>query len=192
MSNRLGKRWRLLVVLGAALLIGAVWASPASAARQLTVSKTTNLTAGEVVTVSWSGFSPFSAVQTIFIEQCKQQVTDIFADCAIVTLVSPDNGADGSGSTQYTVKSQNSNGQPFDEGFTCDADNPCSITARETFDNSDNSLVSAPVTFAPTQPPVVPETSLPVLLPIGAVLLFGAAYLVLRRRRSSPKRPAAV
>jgi Neocarzinostatin family len=189
MSNRLGKRWRLLIVLGAALLIGAIWVSPASAARQLTVSKTTDLADGDVVTVSWSGFSPGTVTQTIYIEQCKQQVTDIFADCAALTLLPADNGADGSGSAQYTVRSQNPNGTPFDEGFTCD--NPCAITARESFDNSDNSLVSAPVTFAPTQPPVIPEASLPVLLPIGALLLFGAAYLVLRRRRSS-KKPAAV
>src|SRR5262245_5701120 len=192
MSNRLGKRWRLLIVLGAALLVGAMWASPASAARQLTVSKTTDFTDGEVVTVSWSGFSPGTVTQTVFIQECKQQVINIFADCAIVTLVSPGNGADGSGSTQYTVRSQNTNGTPFDEGFTCDANNPCSITARETFDNSDNSLVSVPVSFAVTQPPVIPEASLPILLPIGALLLFGAAYLVLRRRRSSSKKAATV
>src|SRR5262245_16232616 len=126
-----------LFLLGLAIVTSP---APARAAtRAITVTPDTGLTDGQNVTVSWSGFSPGTAVQTIIIEECKQQITDIFADCAIVTLIAPGNGADGSGSTQYTVKSRNDNGTPFDEGFTCDATHPCAITARETFDNSDNS-----------------------------------------------------
>jgi hypothetical protein len=135
-----------LFMLGLAI---AVQPAPARAAtRVITVTPDTGLAAGQTITVSWSGFSPFSQVQTIFIQECKQQITDLFADCAILTLVSPDNGTDGSGSVQFPVLSRNPNGQPFDEGFTCDATNPCAITARESFDNADNSLVSHNVAFA--------------------------------------------
>jgi LPXTG-motif cell wall-anchored protein len=43
----------------------------------------------------------------------------------------------------------------------------------------------------PAPAPVTPETKYTFLLPIGAVVLLGGSYLVLRRRRRPSTAPAA-
>jgi hypothetical protein len=88
------------------------------------------------------------------------------------------------------------------QGFTCNATNPCRIrisagtfldTANQAFTPITfeagtavtTTTVAATTTTVGGPTPVVPESPLPIMLPIGAAAVLGAGYMMLRKGRQS-------
>lgn len=89
-----------LVPLVALLAVGAVPERSVDAVgRAVVVSKTTGLQSGEVVTVSWEGFTPRAPV---YLHQCVRDST-LWRDCAEPTRVEAVSDAEGRGSTTFPI-----------------------------------------------------------------------------------------
>jgi hypothetical protein len=142
----------------------------------------------------------------LFISQCvdvaRQAGGAVFnpaTDCEANTAAPGVDNANAAGAINETfdivsgvVSPTTSGGQ----GFVCDAANPCRIRiSAGTFLDTANQAF-APITFQagtavtttttigdPT--PVVPESPLPIMLPIGAAAVLGAGYMMLRKGRQS-------
>lgn len=123
--------------------------------RTITVTPSNNLVDGEVVRVDWSGLTPDFPVppghSVMYLEQCRAVIRTLSSDCALITELNEDPGPNGAGSEKNFVVTAG-NGQVGVPGYPqqipCDPDNPCVISLRETWTNSDNSYTSAPITIA--------------------------------------------
>ncbi len=156
----------LSMVASAGLLVLTPTAAPA-AARVLTVTPATDL-AGQVVRVSWAGFTPtdFSGGNSVIVLQCKQDPTSL-ADCftgdpfpavAEGTRQIGRTAGDGTGAVLFEVRPA----AKLPE-LACSASSPCSVLAYENDGVSfptgslPTSAVTASLEFAPSQadcPPV--------------------------------------
>jgi hypothetical protein len=159
-------------------------------------SATTNLKDGQIITLNVSGFDRPDPGQLTLL-QCPPDATS-GAACDQTTIDALVTNGDGTGSSPFAVKLR--------PGL-CDAGTPCSVFAVENplrFDNAspgdrfakvDLFLATAPSSggaSAPAPPavgaadpePVVPETGVTMLLPIGAAATMAiGGTLALRRRR---------
>lgn len=125
------------------------------------VSPGTSLT-NEVVTVSWSGFTPTlpNGLFGVLIVQCKASAITL-ADCYTVdpypaiengTRVASSTATDGTGSARIEIRPAS-----YLPSLNCSATNPCSVMVYENDGRAipDGSLpenrVVVPITFAPSQ-----------------------------------------
>jgi hypothetical protein len=148
----------------------------------------------------------------LFISQCvdaaRQAGGAVFnpaTDCEANTAAPTVDGANASGALNENfdivagiVSPTTSGGQ----GFICDATRPCRIrisagtfldTANQAFtpitflagSPVTTTTVAATTTTLVTPPNNVPESPLPIMLPIGAAAVLGAGYMMLRKGRNS-------
>jgi hypothetical protein len=181
-------RWAV-PVLGAAALVAL---APGAAAqedlvgdRTVTVEPSMELTDGQTVTVTWSGFTPDSSVTVI---QCAdagglRSETCNTADAKFELPAGPE----GTGSTELVVHTG-----PIGPEGRCDADenNACVIAANENL--QDGVTATAPIRFAAGAPtagetlPVTGSSSIPLALGgLGAIVLGALALVGAGRRTSS-------
>jgi hypothetical protein len=187
------------------------FAGSASAAGTIVVSPNPVPAAGAPnASITGAGWTPGDQ---LFISQCvdvaRQAGGAVFnpaTDCEANTAAPGVDNANASGAINENfdivsgvVSPTTSGGQ----GFICDSANPCRIRiSAGTFLDTANQAF-APITFVagtavttttvaatttttigdPT--PVVPESPLPIMLPIGAAAVLGAGYMMLRKGRQS-------
>jgi hypothetical protein len=180
-------------------------AGSASAAGSVVVSPNPVPAAGALnAVITGTGWTPGDQ---LFISQCvdvaRQAGGAVFnpaTDCEANTAAPGVDNANAAGAINENfdivagvVSPTTSGGQ----GFTCNATNPCRIRiSAGTFLDTANQAF-APITFeagtgATTTTttvvgpnPVVPESPLPIMLPIGAAAVLGAGYMMLRKGRQS-------
>ena len=188
----------LLAMAGVVLLLGTGLAGTSGATGTVTVTPnpipvTSNQT-DATVTVNWTG----QAANTLmFVEVCGKSIADatfnVALDCSMLSELTPNGTADGSGSVQLNVfRGENPDG---DSGWGCFADGdtaPAGVTkyttcyVRVTNNVKTNKLDAAEQAFTfQVGGDVIPEAPLTALLPVvgGAVALGAFFYL---RRRSAP------
>jgi hypothetical protein len=180
------------------------FAGSASAAGSVVVTPNPVPAAGAPnASITGTGWTPGDQ---LFISQCvdvaRQAGGAVFnpgTDCEANTAAPGVDNANASGAINENfdivsgvVSPTTSGGQ----GFTCDATNPCRIriSAGTFLDTANQAFV--PITFevgtvvttttTVVDPnPVVPESPLPIMLPIGAAAVLGAGYMMLRKGRQS-------
>jgi hypothetical protein len=159
-------------------------ASPAGAAGSVTVTPSTNIADGTSVTVSWTGLA---ANGTPSIVQCKDAPTTgaSGADCEFLTLQVSTDGSNGAGAGTDTFIVHDTNGLHTlnsRTGVLCDSSHPGSILVLDNpNDLTSGAYKQITCTDSGAQ---VPETSIVWALPLGAVLVGGAFFLVRRNRRA--------
>lgn len=138
---------RLTRVLTVAALVGAVavGAAPSavsapSDAETATVTPSSDLTNGAVVTVAFNNFEPDA---TLSIAQCKAAVT-LGEDCDTSTLENAESDASGNGTFQYTVETLEPSGT---RSFSCNAATPCSIAVFANINEFTSNRAVVPITF---------------------------------------------
>ena len=163
-------------------IVGSSWAtgSAAYAAPAVTVNPNSNLHSGETVAVSASGFT---GPASLFVYECTPNPQS-FSDCSGNTQDFVDVDASGSGTNPtYPVRTL-SGGQT--DVIVCDDTHPCVIQVSQDATDFSQPRASAPISFAAAAPPPdVPETRFAALLPVGGLLLFAGAVVVLGRRRGT-------
>lgn len=128
-----------------------------------------------------------------------------FTDCEAVYATAAIDAVDASGTFTDNFDIYTGVVRPTTQGgvgFTCDSTKPCRIrlsvgtfaaTAGQVFAPL-SILVGTPVTTTTAAAttttvvdpnPVVPESPLPIMLPIGAAAVLGAGYMMLRKGRNS-------
>jgi hypothetical protein len=179
------------------------FAGSASAAASITITPAGPIpTTGATVTVDATGFPALES--QLNISQCVAPARYAGAfnpntDCEIGTNQDMFGGTDGAGVAQdtYPVKSgvvlaTTAGGQ----GFLCDATHACQLRVTVGPFPSVATQAFIPLSFAAgtavtttttiVDPnPVVPESPLPIMLPIGAAAVLGAGYMMLRKGRNS-------
>jgi hypothetical protein len=187
------------------------FAGSASAAGSIVVTPGNPIPAAgaPAATVVGSGFTPGDQ---LFISQCVDAprqaggatfnpLTDCesFYSTAVIDVVdAAGNFTDNFDIYTGVVRATTQGGQ----GFTCDSANPCRIRVSVGDFPTTAGQVFSPLTFAAGTPvttttvaattttvggptPVVPESPLPIMLPIGAAAVLGAGYMMLRKGRNS-------
>lgn len=135
---------------------------PTSASsRSVTLSPATGIQAGQVVTVSWSGFTP----GPVYLYQCMNGAVR-WSQCAEVTYVKGMTNDNGTGSVSFPIW----RGVPLPQmpvvgtrnfAIACNASNPCNVVVTECpFDIDADRAASAPIKYAPggTNPDVTTTT----------------------------------
>lgn len=184
--SRVGQRVALLVTGSVALV--ALVAGPALAGPSITVTPSTGLHGGQVVTVSVNGFPANASLAVI---QCSPLVATAgpsACNTGGVKLVST--GANGTATTTLAVVTGAVGTAP---GSTCPgAGGACVVSAAQVTSQSVNA--SATIMFA-SAPATVPgatttQTGRPVLTEVAgaAVLVLAGAGLVTAARRRRPAR----
>lgn len=180
-------------VTGAALFLGV-----GVAAADVTVTPNSNLTAGQTITVSYTGLVPG---QLGFVYECWETDTtkpkfSFAADCYTYSQNTFVIGANGSGTFQYSALLAETD--QVNEEYACGRETPgtegtlppanvrstCYIRVNDTSPGNNASDQFTPITFAYGQPPI-PEAPYSALLPLGALAVLGGGYAVLRNRRSA-------
>ena len=201
---------RKLAVLGLVAALGALGAAGSASAAGtgvLTVSKTTNIAAGDTATVQFT--SGFDASGTNQITQCRKSDADptfqYLADCDLgseVTAAVNPATAKYEGLLPFFVGMQpNAFGALNDPGFwaCAPADDPTVYGASPRYSTCYVRGVSGgeaqtgptkngfvPITFKSLAPANnAPESPLTVLLPIAGIGAAAAAFMVMRRRSAS-------
>ena len=179
-------------------------AGAASAAGTIVVTPNPVPAAGApAAAITGTGWTPGDQ---LFISQCvdvaRQAGGAVFnpqTDCEANTAAPGVDNANASGAINEEfdivtgiVSPTTSGGQ----GFVCNATNPCRIRiSAGTFLDTANQAFT-PITFLagtvvtttttiPNPDPVVPESPLPIMLPIGAAAVLGAGYIMLRKGRNA-------
>ncbi len=195
----------LLISLWVALMSAAAFAATG------TVTPGTVSENGQRVRVAWSGLG---AGKPVFIQQCNNDTGaayDQFVDCSLISAQERNgtkyNGA-GSGATGATDASGDNPDYPVftgpeitgDLGWGCGPQgtpegtlvdgvklyNPCRIRVTDSSLNTMTNEFFLPISFQAGPAPVIPEAKVAALLPVGGALILGTAFLVVRRRHSSP------
>jgi hypothetical protein len=187
---------KVLAAVGVAAVSSVGFAAAASAAPNFTPNPNSNLSNGDISTLTYSGYP---AGQLMYALQCDNNTTnnpnlDITRDCDPLSLnTDSTSDANGSGSIDFSVFV----GKPLQPNlkWVCQAASdpvpPGGFTAFSTCyirltDNQATNVTDAvfqPITFKPTTTPPVPEAPFTVLLPLGALVVLGGAYFVVRNRR---------
>jgi hypothetical protein len=139
-------RWATGLTLGGATLL--LGATSASAAEAITVTPSTNLHDGSVVTVSFSGFAAGSSV---VVGQCTK-ATFAVGDCDVARVLTVQADSTGSGSTPYTVHTG-----AIGTG-TCNAGSTCYLAAVVP---SPVEVAVKAIRFKPSSPSTPPTTAAP-------------------------------
>jgi hypothetical protein len=122
-----------------------------------------------------------------------------FTDCEAVYATAAIDAVDASGNFTDNFDIYTGVVRPTTQGgvgFTCDSTKPCRIRLSVGTFAATAGQVFAPLTFEVGTPatttttvvdptPVVPESPLPIMLPIGAAAVLGAGYMMLRKGRNS-------
>jgi hypothetical protein len=190
------------------------FAGSASAAGSITITPANPLPAAGApgATVTGSGFTPGDV---LFFSQCVDAARQAggasfnpLTDCepSLSAAVNTGDAVPASGSFTDTYDIASGNILPVSSGgvgIVCDDTHPCRL--RISVGNFDTTAgqVFAPLTFAAgspvttttvaatttttlvTPPNNVPESPLPIMLPIGAAAVLGAGYMMLRKGRNS-------
>jgi hypothetical protein len=189
---------KVLAAAGVAVVGSVAIAAAASAAPDFTPAPNSNLSNGDIVSLTFSGYP---ASQLMFAVQCNNNTTnnpnlDITRDCDPLSLNSEfHSDANGAGVIDdfgvFTGKPTQPNlpwvcqaaSDPVPPGFT--AYSTCYIRLTDNQNNNNTDAVFKPITFKPTTTPPVPEAPYTVLLPLGAAAVLGGAYFVVRNRRAA-------
>jgi hypothetical protein len=198
---------RLGIVLGVVGLAVLAFAGIAGAAG--TVTPNSNLVNNQLVNVDWSAMTPG---QSIYITQCLnkppaeiQRTTECSSVRQITVggqfnatgsgetgtdaILNPDfrvfTGIEPGGDQTYACGPE---GMVVPEGYTLYT--TCLIRITDTSPSSTLNESFTPITFG-SGTPVVPEAEFAVLLPLGALMLLGATFFIVRNRRSSAPAVAA-
>lgn len=107
--------------------------------RQAFLSADSNLTDGQVITVTWSGFLPD---QVVNIMQCTGDVTGGAAACNISggRILYPD--PEGMGSLELVIRTG-----PIGNGV-CDSANPCTVIVNDAGLTDEEAIIRIPITLA--------------------------------------------
>lgn len=107
--------------------------------RQASISADTNLTDGQVIIVSWSGFLPGKVVN---IMQCTSDVAGGAAACNIAggSILHPD--PEGMGSLELIIRTG-----PIGNGV-CDSANPCTVLVNDAGLTDEDAIIRIPITLA--------------------------------------------
>ena len=138
-SRTTGRRALAAACLVAAAL--AFGAPPAQAAPAVTVTPATGLTAGQQVTVSFTGFTPN---KTITVRQCNPE-PESGDDCDFLSLQQPVTDGTGAGSIQFPALILPNDALPGP--VECDADTPCVITVADDLNDLTQSNASMAISF---------------------------------------------
>ncbi len=176
---------RLKTLAGTAASAAAIVLSafPAAAAGTVTVTPQ-NITAdGQVVTVTWSGFTA-----PTFLAQCSKSITaadfnpDIYCD-------NDTNGGVVNGPFAGTAQVTTFKGDRDLFGWACGStvsglpvSNPCYIRIAQGGSGNLDGDVEIPITYVQE---VVPEVPYSVLLPMGAIAAIGTGIFLNRRRMAA-------
>jgi len=206
-----------LAVVAVCLAAMAAFFPPATASsveanpRSVTVSKSTGLSGGDEITVTWTGFSPGSAT----VLQCDDYDGQPLArenSCVGRNRVSAVTGADGTGSATIRLRVDTTN-----SGLRCYRGYPCAVVVAECGFDLASRAAFAPISFDelpqfddnfnviggggdPPPPPVVPEpppqepppTSRPTVNGGGSSAANAAAALWQKDVRLAPVQPIDV
>jgi hypothetical protein len=198
-SHNMKKRLAVVGALAATFLM----AVPALAAASTITPNPITIGSSDTTTnvaVNWTGLP---AATRVFITECFKPTTDPtfdpFASCSNLSelTVNPSDNA-GSGTVQFPVfKGAEPTG---DDSWGCfaigetppagiQAFNTCYIRITDTAETNLTDQQSIPFTFdvsggTVTPPPSVPESSLPIALPLLGVAAAGATLVAMRRRRT--------
>jgi hypothetical protein len=184
---------RTATVVGAALLIGGLGVTAASAAGAL--SDTVIDPAGENITVTWSGLTnPPGTNAVLFIQQCYRTGTDpLFTTSGSCSGAVGENPPISAGTQSFDVfGGDDPNGFPWGcgpnttPGFTkgsVSGTDTCWIRLAPGSTSNVDGDEFLPFTFGSTPPAEVPEVPLNVLLPASAAAVLGAGILVARKRQ---------
>jgi len=139
--DRAGRVTRVASVL--ALVVGAILvvASGAQAAAAVSVTPATGLTDQQVVTVTFSGFTPD---KTINIRQCLP-APESGDDCDFLSTANPRTDASGAGTFQYTVYVLPNDILPGP--VLCDAATSCVVTVSDDLNDFSEPNASVPISF---------------------------------------------
>lgn len=107
--------------------------------RQAFISADSNLTDGQVITVTWSGFLP---EQVVHVMQCTSNISDGAAACNISggRLFYPD--PEGMGSLELVIRTG-----PIGNGV-CDNANPCIVLINDASLTDEEAIIRFPITLA--------------------------------------------
>ena len=172
---------RFLATLAISGLAALATASPAGAVGSVTVTPSTNISDGTVVTVSWTGLTPNA---TPSIVQCKDAPATgaSGADCEFLTLqvASDASNASGAGTDTFVVHDTAGLGALNSRtAVLCDGSNPGSILV---LDNPNDNTTGAYKQITCTgSDPQVPESPIMWALPLGAAAIGG--FFIYRRNR---------
>ncbi len=119
----MAKKWRVLSVLAGVAAAVVVLMTAAQAAITLSVTPSTGLIEGQVVTVSGGGYKPNS---TVTISECLKSGTQT---ACISPKTTPTNSSGAFSGAKYTVRRSV-------DGKVCTEANPCFIRAKDTGNNS--------------------------------------------------------
>ena len=193
----LKRPWKAAFVIVTTVVAVVMLGSAAYAAGSGTVTPNTGLT-DQDVTVAYSGMAPNGQA---FISQCNNdQGTDfdLLADCSFLSLKQGDIDASGNGSKVFPVKKNPTELADGDVDWRCDASGTptgqldannirvfsvCRIRVTDGDYATTTNAFFRDITFAGEPEPVVPEAPYAILLPLGAVAVAGAAFMVLRNRK---------
>lgn len=191
MTTRTRKLGKVASFAGLLTLALAAITAPATAAVSgVTVSKSTGITDGEVITVNGTT----SAAATLQISLCTETnagatfnpVVDCSADSADPSNIS----LGGTFSAPYQVNLSLAGPGNVGNGIKCgpqpNGTSPkCRLRVQDTTDFLDSTPAGNQFVLLDfgTTNPVVPEAPLAVLLPIGALVVLGGGYYMVRRNR---------
>jgi len=153
--------------------------SSSAQGRTVTLSPSVDLKAGDIVTVTWSGFTPG---RQVYLYECAASAAR-WSGCAEVSYVKGVTQSDGTGSVAFPIW----RGVPLPTmpvvgtrnfGIACNASNPCDVVVSECgFDIDSDRATKAPIDFAPggtnpsvttTMPFATSTTTTPDIQPITA------------------------
>lgn len=196
------KRTKQLVVGAATTATGVLMLSSAAFGAH-TVTPSTNLTDGQLVTVSITGLPATSTANIIQCNNDQGAAFDVGVDCAPLSLTQEVMNASGAGTKQFAVKQEPQGYLDGDVNWRCDptgtADGSttiigpvgdpvrvfsvCRIRVNSGSFTASTDESFQDITFASGPGTEVPEAPYAVLFPIAGAAVAGGAYLILRGRR---------
>lgn len=184
-----GRQFRALFGALGVVTASVAFGGVASATPTVTLTPSSNLYDQQTIEVSVGANTLFAPNSSIKILECQAGATsDAQCDGNTQNADSVIVGADGSFDYKsYTLYQLPSSllGEPSTNNPKCDATHQCVLYVGENQnDFTQPKLFSATFTIASSPANNLPESSRPVLLPIGGVvILAGGAYLLRRRSR---------
>ena len=194
MTTRTRKLGKIATLAGlVTLALGAISAPAIAAVSGVTVSKTTGLTDGETITITGATSALSSALQFSLCNEANagpafNPVTDCSADSADPSNISVGGTFSVAYSLPLSLGGQGTPGNGIKCGPQPNGTNlNCRMRVQDTTDFLDTTAASNQfvlLSFGTSQP-VVPEAPVAVLLPIGALVVLGGGYLMIRRNRQT-------